>query len=415
MPEAASERGRRPRWAARAAAALAVAIGVASCTSALSLDSYQNAPDAICELLDGCYAAGAPAGCRDHVTGSIEGSTWGDVSDWFRSVEANGCLETCTSARRCMDSSPICLLKPRAACADPEDCCGYTTGAADCQSDRCCATLGRHCNDDEDCCGVACDPGTQTCGGTQCRDPRLGCTLDDECCSRNCQRNVCSDTICNPEGFDCKDDTECCDGVCTSGKCRRPVCGKALAVCKDDGECCAGEGLACYKPDGAPVGLCSTGQCLPEQADCVPGSTSKPCCDGTHCDPTYFKCGKPCVPDGDTCADDAPCCAGACGSDGKCPMTCSTSYCDVQNQGADCCSGSCVAGTCAPACKTLGCGSHKVCVVGQPLDPAAACDSQGACIATICKNDPYCCCTGWDAFCVQEAIKSSTICAELCL
>jgi hypothetical protein len=413
MAEAASEPRKRPHWAARAAAALAAALGVASCTSVLSLESYQNAPDAICELLEGCYAESKPLDCRTHVNSAIDGAAWSDVSDWFRSVSANGCLDTCTSARRCMDSSPICLKDARAACTDPEDCCGYTTGAADCQGGQCCATLGHHCSDDQDCCDAACDPGTNTCGGTKCHDPGVGCTLDVECCSHNCQRNVCADTICSPEGFDCKDDVECCEGVCTAGKCVVPSCGKALAVCKSDADCCSGapDNLVCFKPDGAPVGICSTNQCLPEQADCVPGSTSKPCCPGTECDATYFKCGKPCVPDGASCASDAPCCSGACGTDGLCPTSCSTAYC---KQDSDCCSHTCIAGTCAPECQSPACKSHSVCVIGEPLDPSPACDSQAACIATICQNDSYCCCTGWDAFCVQEAIKLSKLCSELC-
>ncbi|MFT3771882.1 MAG: hypothetical protein QM820_41265 [Minicystis sp.] len=379
----------------------------------LSLDGFDGASDAICDLLDGCYASGAPATCKGHIDGAITTSDAAVVTKWLQTI-GKGCLDNCSAARLCLDIQPVCVLDVGGPCAVKEDCRGFSDGSRDCsEAHQCCVTAGQRCTSDADCCpeAGACNPITMTCGGTQCRGKGEACDIGDQCCSKNCQHNQCARTICEEDGFPCTDATACCSGYCENGKCGRPQeCGLPLSPCTTDADCCPPDPAKpdaryCYFPEEATTGLCSTGpSCLPLEGDC---GKDADCCTN-HCDPTYFKCGEACGHVGEECKIDAQCCSGSCNA-GTCQETvCSTVYCDVD---ADCCTNHCILHTCAPACGQTTC-THTVCQIGEPLSPT--CNGKDACVAAICDSDPYCCCNSWDSFCVVEVAHHPDVCTIAC-
>jgi hypothetical protein len=53
--------------------------------------------------------------------------------------------------------------------------------------------------------------------------------------------------------------------------------------------------------------------------------------------------------------------------------------------------------------------AHDACNAGDPL--ASTCDS---CATSVCAADPYCCTTGWDSRCVQEAANGCGLACTVC-
>ena len=183
--------------------------------------------------------------------------------------------------------------------------------------------------------------------------------------------------------------------------------------------------------------------CQPNQLLC---SESADCCSG-YCDPDFGVCDEPpeCVAVGDPCMDrgDASCCSGlcaegtcvclpeglACGFDEDCcsgsclGQVCEPAGCGEPGQGCgddfECCSGVCNDGTCTWACaaEVFSC-DHGMCEIGAALDPSCAectgpvCDPDPDCVAKICQDDDYCCCTEWDQICVDEVAR---VCNKVCL
>jgi hypothetical protein len=48
-----------------------------------------------------------------------------------------------------------------------------------------------------------------------------------------------------------------------------------------------------------------------------------------------------------------------------------------------------------------------VCGTGAPLDPNdPACNPSSVpdCVKQVCAEDPFCCCNGWDQYCVEDAV-----------
>lgn len=393
MPASAID---RVRLAQRAAALAVVLASAGSCTSVLALDHDKSAAASICALLGDCYAAGAPFTCVSRFE-VIQSRDAGERDQWLRGV--NGCLDNCGAARACLDDPLLCVGRG-GACLVKEDCCDFTKGASDCDG-RCCLPAGYACAYDEECCQGAgvCDPRTGTCGGTICREAGEPCDLGEQCCSGLCRDRACSLTICDPDGFECTDGASCCSGYCDAGRCGQPpTCGFLRAPCAADQDCCpVGEATSgfCYRPDGAPAGICTDAAgCAPIEADC---STGDQCCSGS-CNPTYHKCGIACLGPQSACALDGECCSGHCAG-GACKDDCSLAYCNVD---ADCCGGRCIGGTCGPACAAVDCSAHSVCDPGGPLDGTCA-KGDGECALVVCAYDPYCCCEGWDSVCVAEA------------
>ena len=401
---------RRAGVAGALAALLTLAAGVlaASCTTALGLDGQQSAPIALCTKLQDCYANGAPASCQARVDGSLAVAAASTRSTWLSSFSQDTCLDSCASARRCLDLQPVCSPH-RASCETAEDCCDFVTGHSDCVGKKCCSARGVRCMDDDQCCSNAgyCDPpdvnhpGDKYCGAVVCRESGTACNLDAECCSQVCVNGACGLMICSENGFDCAADTDCCSGHCEADKRCGSTCAPVGGVCHGDGDCCGGAGVACYVPTGADSGFCSACKGAPVGVHCA---TDADCCAGLACDRTYFQCSMQCASPGAACMNDGECCSGSC-VDQTCTQKCSEAYCA---QDADCCSGKCLSATCVPLCATSGC-THDVCTEGAPL--AASCFAQrDACVSAVCKLDGYCCCGAWDTLCITEAAGLAKVC-----
>lgn len=117
---------------------------------------------------------------------------------------------------------------------------------------------------------------------------------------------------------------------------------------------------------------------------CIPGTD--PCCDpdGTPCD--HGCDGTSCYPDCDPatdscCEDDGTACAHGCDGTSCYPQ------CDPSTD------------LCCNPDGTLSAGSHGLCELGGPLDPA--CDP---CVAAVCQVDEYCCSNEWDLLCFDAVL-----------
>lgn len=147
------------------------------------------------------------------------------------------------------------------------------------------------------------------------------------------------------------------------------------STCSSYGDCCdAGE---CMSSPGKPFRCCWT------RLQKVVCSADEQCCDGFCTD------GKCCVPPGKTCSLNSMCCSNWCGSqrtvaaDGSVKLT--SSVCCVNAGSAcskpeDCCSGSCVSGT----CKCLAAG-EPVPAYGQALCCSGAYVAAEAGVGYRCK------------------------------
>jgi hypothetical protein len=393
----------------RILAAAAVMLGLGACTTVLSLDPYQGASDSVCGVLDGCYKDGAfKTSCRAHINDTLGAAGVKDGTDWLTALSDLGCLDTCSSARTCLDRSPICVTH---ACAAREECCGFTEGRTDCEAGGCCFTRGQTCADDDQCCFSAGSCIDGHCGGVVCREPGVACSLDEQCCSQHCNRadKTCTAVICGEDGYDCKTSEDCCGRFCDpSGRCSPQACSQLGQGCSDKSDCCDETNL-CFKLGG--VGFCSGASCLPDEAEC---SADADCCPGSHCDPVFVRCSASCGAEGAPCAVGGDCCSGSCdAAHGTCAAGCSSGDCDVDS---DCCSGMCIQSTCSQGCQLVTCANHSVCDVGDAL-PDVGCPIPDACVAEVCSIDPHCCCEGWDSLCVYEArhpAMSKSACLNAC-
>ncbi len=395
-----SSRGQRSRALFAAAITLLFTAGVlaaSSCRSVIGADDFEDSAAVLCDKLEHCYAGRSLGACGDHVSSGLEGSEAELRADWLRQFSDRACLESCSSARRCLDIRPVCLSD---SCVVKEDCCGFVGGRSDCntQTGTCCRPRGNSCVDDADCCPGAgtCNAVTGTCGGVVCTSAGNPCLNDFECCTGSCEDFACAETICGEDGFECADASDCCSGYCdpASGHCAQPACGDEANPCGPNDPCCAG--LVCVPTlPGAP-GVCSKETCFSDGLDCA---TDAQCCTG-HCDPLFFQCGLACKDAGDTCVAAEECCSGDC-TDGVCIPGCSNSTCEID---ADCCTNRCKFGVCAPACGGLIC--HSMCEVGAPMDTATCTGVMDTtCLDSVCAIDPYCCCDSWDSLCVTEALS----------
>lgn len=203
-----------------------------------------------------------------------------------------------------------------------------------------CHSNGYSCEDGIPCCGtLVCDFGT-------CRDPESDCSyLGSDCAARDC---------CEP--FECRD-------YLAGWRCAHPdSCADVGDPCADDGGCCGGlacEGGTCRVPT-LDAGAVAYGEYCWDGLECA----SSPYCEDELC----------CIPadwTNDTCRDDAECCTGVCvGGICDCAPLGDVCYfyddcCDADfgpmclegvccldldtacDRDADCCSGSCEAGSCA--------------------------------------------------------------------
>lgn len=419
------------------------------CAGLLGVDDYQSSPEVLCELLDRCFEGESTSACRGEVDAALDNASPDVRAYWLSRFLDLSCAKQCSSARRCLDLPPLCLGGAE-GCDRREDCCGFLTGKADClptagaQTEQCCRPRGVACNDGSPCCdGSVCNATTGTCGGVVCLDTGAPCTDAAQCCTKNCVRDqngvgTCGE-LCLVTGFECSTSEQCCEGLaCEGGRCRVPACVPDGAPCDPaNANCCGGNCQPITLPDGVKQvegdvqGVCIS-SCFPQDSLCDP-SSGVGCCEGFFCVNDSRRCGLACKRGDDYCTNDAACCDGFfCDPNSNKCKKCSDGYCKADS---DCCSGVCnenpnkdLPGTCI-VCKTdapTTC-NHSMSQPGDllalknPKDGTIAhCDnSEGLyqvdrqCVDFVCHSDPYCCCSAWDAACVNEASTCPAVCQPL--
>lgn len=428
-----------------------------SCVGLFNLDGYAGALADLCEKLRVCYGEGYYPACAEYGEPRLMEASTDEREAWLQSFADKNCLETCASARACLDMQPICGSSSE-GCGQTEQCCGFLKGQAECKGGGCCHPFGTVCTSDGDCCdGVACstdsDTGQTVCGGQACTLPGEDCTDSAQCCTKICDpmKGVCSDQICLPQGSPCSEPIDCCSQYCETGVvdalegapgvCAPPPCVPDGATCPEDPtrpdlQCCS---PYCVTNPITSEHLCSMGECLPDGQFCA---FDDQCC-STKCDPLTGFCIQRCGVAGDLCdpgsndqccpnnafcsdmgtccsldtapcIDDWECCSGQCRFfECKSDTSCSDpeAFCQINE---DCCTFHCD-GTLQQCCALAEC--HSVCAEGGPLgNNTTIClgndPMENQCIVDICNADPYCCCTKWDKACVDAMAVTST-CAQI--
>jgi hypothetical protein len=396
---------RRARRALLLASVIFCVLFAASCRAILGTDTYESSADALCEVLTRCYKGVAIPGCATGIGEDLTAASAADREQWLRAFSDSSCLESCASARGCLNLKPVC---DSVACGAREDCCDFLVGESDCDvfKQTCCAPKGVRCSSTKPCCPGAgdCDPTTGTCGGVECAKIGKECVDANDCCTKVCQDGLCGE-LCAPVGFECKDSATCCTGFCdlATTTCEAPPCIIEDGPCEAGGQPCCGQ-LKCLANEATQETTCALG-CFSDGTEC---GEDKQCC-GKRCNASSF-CETACLPALAACKSSLDCCSGRCNFDGI------NSTCDpCKPNGKDCmdpsecCSQACDAGKCAPLCGSVGC-AHDECVPGEPLSRTctqcvgpAGCTIDKECVAAVCNADPYCCCKQWDPLCASEA------------
>lgn len=305
---------RRARFLLGGALIAAVSAVAASCAEGIGATGYTDAFVALCEQATRCYGD-VYTDCAGRLDQMASAEQQGP---WLEKLEESGCLDRCDVLYRCLDYSPICedFL---GECTIDDDCCGFSTGTAACESGLCCRPIGTECSDDRECCANAGTCIDGRCGGVACAGEGELCLNDFQCCTGRCgDDRKCEGTTCPPEGFTCATDADCCDLLCHPETKRcfdPPECSLLGGACIVAADCCDPSHI-CFD-DGKPGsgGVCSPEDCAPNNVDC---HTSDKCCSGYCAPPPYRLCGE-CAKTGEPCGTAAPCCPGlTCGTNGEC-------------------------------------------------------------------------------------------------
>jgi hypothetical protein len=364
---------------------------LASCRAILGTDDYEDSVDILCGMLARCFDHDAVT-CRTNVGFDLTFASYDDRTFWLKKFSDEACFDRCVSARRCLNTPPVCSFT---ACERREDCCFFVQGEKDCNlgNKSCCTRSGSRCSSDEDCCPGAGTCKNEVCGGVACGASGEACSIGAECCTKVCRNNVCADEICVPDGVPCSSDEECCLNVCNeaTGTCGATSCAVETKACNADLPCCGD--LVCRS------GICSSPTCYSDGVEC---SADAQCCN-KRCDPKLYTC-RACSAAGAKCDVSGECCSGLC-EDSVCSDCLPKGETCAQGGKSCCAGGECVDGMCVPKCGATGCG-HDECETGEPMAPMCS-----PCIAEVCAQDPYCCCTAWDSLCVSEALS---ICTNPC-
>lgn len=185
--------------------------------------------------------------------------------------------------------------------------------------------------------------------------------------------------------------SETCDhSPCVAGTKLDPTCSPCVAqVCAFDSFCCnvAWDSI-CVNEAKTTCGLtcpvCGNGTCEPGETTTTCPQDCTPPCAHDVCEP-----GEALDQACDTCA------TSICAAD---PFCCTVFWDRVCVEEAET--------VCGKNCD--GC-AHDFCAVGDPLENN--CDP---CAATVCGTDPFCCTTGWDSRCVQEAADACNLTCAIC-
>ncbi len=341
-----------------------------------------------------------------------------------------------------------CAARARTVCNDcgsiSAGSCFFPHATPSCVDSACCESV---CDIDPFCCigewDLFCvlNAGTVCLDGIGCGDPRtrpcalpsflpacedvecctLVCNVDPTCCSRAWDETCAMTSIsrCSLNTPNCPApgnalevhgtpgcaNEACCEAVCAVN----PICctfgwnescvDTAKAVCVTFGTCPgSGDCGASHPTPGCGDSTCCNIVCAADPLCCdVAWSSSCASAARSFCVPeSNWNC--PCVgscfeshPETAGCNDEV-CCAGVCSID---PSCCTESW----DQG-------CVTIARAVCCGNVGCGDScsGECFVARTTP---YCNDPSCCEA-VCRFDPFCCDTRWDASCVQEARRTCT-------
>ncbi len=383
----------------------------ATCSSEAAVDcdaACGCTPPGACCLPDGSCAQLAAADCTAQGGSHTPNGTCDDVnlngmadlceppvpSDGCHASEAPGATNAACEACVCGADSFCCDTAWDADCAD---CAnggpGYlgNCSAVDCTADCNCAPLA-------DCCGVGSGAG---CADAGCED--CVCANDSFCCETQWDQ-YCAQAASDTCGFfcNCPPPTACCeaDGTCSM---KLPaVCEAGGGMSLDGADCSDANGDnvadACF--DALPWACClPDGSCSMQTAsDCAAqggvASIGADCADSDAngqadvCQTSFGGC---CTANGSAGCDDFACTQCVCGLDAFCCTSQWDALCaDEANQ--DCVVQCQCPGECCTANPTIGCRDQT-------------------CQDCVCAGDPFCCDTGWDATCTQDA---GTTCIDAC-
>ncbi len=127
---------------------------VPCCVSALELEDYDDAIEALCKCdadvpqLDGK--------CAEVLKSRLATVSEQSRAEWL-AFYAETCHGECQNAYTCFQNVGTCASR---SCSEHAECCGYTAdGALRCIEGQCetCAPDGATCTDDERCCSGACN------------------------------------------------------------------------------------------------------------------------------------------------------------------------------------------------------------------------------------------------------------------
>jgi hypothetical protein len=280
---------------------------------------------------------------KEECCGFVEGTSDCDARSarccFRQGVRCKGDEDCCPGAGACDPSTGTCggvvCKLAGTSCFNGFECC---SGVCDAKTGACTASTclddGFDCAADADCCSQTCDPSSGKCQAASCNvegtacDPhaaspcctgltcfvadaapdqpgvcskqacfpdQFDCAVDDQCCSKYCNRkfHLCSKQ-CVALGSTCASTVECCDGSCDDDGTGKKVCRAcSLDVCTTDGDCCHG---TCKTGGVGVAGLCAE------------------TCKGT-CSHDVCSAGAPL--DG-SCPTDAACIAAVCAIDAYC-------------------------------------------------------------------------------------------------
>jgi hypothetical protein len=194
-----------------------------------------------------------------------------------------------------------------------------------------------------------------------------------------CQQIVAGYGVCIP----CGNPTQACgEGGGQQGSCTHDVCEAGVALGANCDECtaavCAQDSYCCSDAWDAT--------CVGEVADyCAGGCGGQSSC--AH---------GPCVVGDALDANCSACATAVCAADSFCCNSSWDDVCVAEAQGITECAAEC-AGGCA----------HSECTTGAPPADAPLDAGCSACATAVCALDPYCCESGWDQTCVDEAIAEA--------
>lgn len=324
--------------------------------------------------------------------------------------DAACCKSVCAADPFCCTEGwdSACVLAAQTVCGTSVSTCGadgtrscfvpsFLPGCDDDGSNGCCAVVCEVL--DPFCCSVQWDAicvqqafSAAAAGLGNCETPGSGAGIGDclvahptrGCANRECSASVCSvDRSCCLVAWD-----EECAGIA------EVVC-LAVNTCPGDGEC-----LSQHPNPGCEDVACCNGVCAQDpsccndrwdaqcvslaRVTCLPFATWRCPCAGS-CFEAHKNGG----------CSDATCCAVTCRTDPTCCVVEWDAECASLARGL-CCG--------LPGCGN-GCNGSCLIVHDTPY-----CDDP-ACCATVCAQDPYCCISGWDAFCAAYALER---CAQGC-